>query len=126
MDLRMCQSKNSWLHWHYRLIPFDWQIPKARRGLWVITEESFPVLAARLKSDIVSYEELEALFRLAADTRPKAVVEYLPSLIVDLDDKLFVDQYYEPFGFSQFVPAGWTVEEDTIESRVPPHLKYWD
>ena len=51
--------------------------------------------------------------------------DYLPSIYVDFDQKLFISYFPEPGGFENYVPSDWAGRYEDFLQRVDIVDRYW-
>ncbi|MGN7356210.1 hypothetical protein ACTHPF_02515 [Paenibacillus sp. SAF-054] len=64
--------------------------------------------------------ELEAVFQSYDD-----VLEFIPAMYVNFDDKVLYSLFPEPMSFEHYVPAGWTGEYLDFLNILPADQQYW-
>ncbi|GIP24680.1 hypothetical protein [Paenibacillus sp. J22TS3] len=53
------------------------------------------------------------------------VLEFIPAIYVNFDEKLLCSQFPEPMSFEHYVPEGWTGLYQDFMERVPKAQRYW-
>ncbi|MEI5908511.1 hypothetical protein WAK64_15800 [Bacillus spongiae] len=55
------------------------------------------------------------------------IVDLVPSLYIDFDNKIFLSYYPEPASYEVFVPNGWVgkYEDFMFTDSIPPEYRYW-
>lgn len=75
----------------------------------------------RVEKDIVSTEELKRIF-----IQHPEEVEYIPSLYVDFDKKIFYSMYSEPASYEDYAPKGWVSQYKDFLKLIPVEQCYWN
>lgn len=101
-------------------------LAQSRDDIAVLDLNSFTRLLEMNPNYVVPCEILEGI--LGSNLRPQYVedvVEYLPSLYVNFDNKLLLSNFYEPLSFEAYVPDGWRAEHKLFTSLIPEEEVYW-
>lgn len=94
---------------------------KRRIGIVVVNKENAKEYLASLEHEKVTINELKELLKEAED-----LDNFVPSLYVDFDHKIFYDNYPEFGAFDTHIPKGWkcSYEVEWMED-IPREEQYW-
>ncbi|KQO02797.1 hypothetical protein [Paenibacillus sp. Leaf72] len=53
------------------------------------------------------------------------ILELMPALLVDFDNKILLSCFPEPASFESFTPDGWVGKYEDFLDKVPTEEKYW-
>lgn len=98
-----------------------------RQDLWVIdTKEKAQIFLDRLQARQIDRDFLREGWKKAiqADLE-EGYLDYLPSFLVDFDQKHFYSMYPEPGSYEDFLPEGWQGNYIEFLDKVPKKERYW-
>jgi hypothetical protein len=98
---------------------------ESRFGIAVVDEHTAGQFLEHMKPHLISTDELRRMLQKRRAEAPHDYVEYLPSLFVDFDRKIFRSNYYEPVYPEKFVPDGWAATYGDFLEDVPDGERYW-
>ncbi|ANF97581.1 hypothetical protein [Paenibacillus bovis] len=94
----------------------------------ILDEKSADAFLCEISEYKASKEELSELI-LAIDlndTKMKyAIMNLIPCLFIDFDEKLLMSQFPEPASFEEYVPKDWKGSYENFLNKIPSQEKYW-
>lgn len=98
-----------------------------RFGIEVLNETTAETFLDQIVDYKVSTSELtEMLIDLnSAFQSFDEVLEYMPTIYVNFDDRIFYSLFPEPMSFEDYVPKGWVGVYKDFYNMVPDQEQYW-
>jgi hypothetical protein len=97
-----------------------------RFGLAVVDENSADKLLPAMEKCRVETDDLRVLFK---DRMPVEswddIIDLVPALVVDFDERRLVSMYGELASFERYVPERWQGSFANVLPLVPPPERYW-
>ena len=100
---------------------------EARFGIHILNERSIDLYLEKMQENVASVEELSELLGMYEPIeRSDEIVEAMPSVLANFDEKRLMNNFPEPSGmFHDFMPVGWTGRYGWSLDEVPNAQKYW-
>ena len=111
----------------YRRKGYDIDINDGIRGRFpVLDKDSFIHFRQEIQDYLCSTSDLRGLLiALKDDSSQSWIYEMRPSLLIDFDNRVLYNFYYEPEAFENLVPKGWTGLYQNFYNNVPVSEQYW-
>lgn len=90
-----------------------------------VTASDFLSNIADLKVDVSKLRRILLSALQDSEDKRETIIEYIPSLLVNFDDKTLFSLFPEPASFEKFVPMGWQGVYDDFLNIVPNQERYW-
>lgn len=98
-----------------------------RFGIEVLDETTAEDFLNRIRDSRVTALELKQLLGELEDVFASfdEVLEFIPTIYVNFDERIFYSQFPEPMSFEDYVPEGWTGLYKDFMLDVPEPERYW-
>lgn len=98
-----------------------------RFGIHVLNEETAAVFLEAIQEEQVSTAELRCEPQHFREKHREGDewLKYVPSFLVDFDQRLFFSMFPEPASYEHYMPEGWTGSYSNFLERVPETECYW-
>lgn len=99
-----------------------------RFNIAVLDENSVENFLNEISEFQVSTDELRGILLKTDGTNTGVendLLEYMPALLVNFDNKFLVSSFPEPASFECYVPDGWCGKYEGFLDKVPIDKKYW-
>ncbi|MBT2287916.1 hypothetical protein J7E73_01985 [Paenibacillus albidus] len=98
-----------------------------RFGIEILDETTAAVFLEKIADHKVSATEMKALLTDLEDSFQSydEVLEFIPAIYVNFDERLLYSLFPEPMSFEHYVPAGWTGEYTDFLEKIPECEQYW-
>jgi len=97
-----------------------------RNGFPVLNKQSFIQFESKIREySYVSPDLHEILLMLRDDYPDSWIYEMRPSLLIDFDNQILYNYYYEPLAFEEYVPDSWKGTYQEILPHIPVSERYW-
>ncbi|USB33409.1 hypothetical protein [Paenibacillus sp. YPG26] len=98
-----------------------------RFGIEILDENTAEAFLTRIEDLKVSTLELAQTLNDLRDAFKSydEVLEFIPAIYVNFDEKVLYSLFPEPMSFEDYVPDGWTGEYKDFLDEVPEQEQYW-
>lgn len=98
-----------------------------RFGITVLDETTAETFLDKIIDLKVSTSDLRKLLVELEDAfmSTDEVLEFIPTIYVNFDDRVFYSFFPEPMSFENYVPVGWIGEYKDFFDEVPEQERYW-
>ncbi|WP_248061068.1 hypothetical protein [Paenibacillus silvae] len=99
-----------------------------RFDIQVLNEDTAKAFLEAIQEEQVSTAELRSELQHFRGTHPEGDewLKYVPSFLVNFDQKLFFSMFPEPASYEHYMPEGWTGSYSDFLERVPETERYWE
>ena len=97
-----------------------------RFGIKILSHDNANEFFEKIKGyDIPSKELRDRVNKLAEEENTFELEDYVPSLLVNFDEKRLISSYPESISFEEYVPKGWGGEYSDFLELIPTEYQYW-
>ena len=104
----------------------DEYIEPERKGIEILSSENAELFLKRIQSYKADAATLLKLFEDKIESgEEEDVLDFIPSFLVDFDQKVFYSLFPEPASFEEYVPSDWKGTYEDFTALIPETEKYW-
>ncbi|AJI25205.1 hypothetical protein H8R29_14125 [Priestia megaterium] len=104
----------------------DEYIEPERKGMEILSGENAELFLKRIQSYKADAATLLKLFEDKIESgEEEDVLDFIPSFLVDCDQKVFYSLFPEPASFEEYVPSDWKGTYEDFTALIPETEKYW-
>ncbi|WP_407728114.1 hypothetical protein ACJMCD_13580 [Priestia megaterium] len=104
----------------------DEYIEPEREGMEILSSENAGLFLKRIESYKGDAATLLKLFEDKIESgEEEDVLDFIPSFLVDFDQKVFYSLFPEPASFEEYVPSDWKGTYEDFTGLIPETEKYW-
>ncbi|AXI29692.1 hypothetical protein CIB87_11955 [Priestia megaterium] len=104
----------------------DEYIEPERKGMEILSSENAGLFLKRIESYKGDAATLLKLFENKIESgEEEDVLDFIPSFLVDFDQKVFYSLFPEPASFEEYVPSDWKGTYEDFTALIPETEKYW-
>ncbi|MGG3193167.1 hypothetical protein [Priestia aryabhattai] len=104
----------------------DEYIEPERKGMEILSSENAGLILKRIESYKGDAATLLKLFENKIESgEEEDVLDFIPSFLVDFDQKVFYSLFPEPASFEEYVPSDWKGTYEDFTALIPETEKYW-
>ena len=104
----------------------DEYIEPERKGMEILGSENAGLFLKRIESYKGDAATLLKLFEDKIESgEEEDVLDFIPSFLVDFDQKVFYSLFPEPASFEEYVPSDWKGMYEDFTGLIPETEKYW-
>jgi hypothetical protein len=104
----------------------DEYIEPERKGMEILSSENAGLFLKRIESYKGGAATLLKLFEDKIESgEEEDVLDFIPSFLVDFDQKVFYSLFPEPASFEEYVPSDWKGTYEDFTGLIPETEKYW-
>ncbi|GAB1781786.1 MULTISPECIES: hypothetical protein [Priestia] len=104
----------------------DEYIEPERKGMEILSSENAGLFLKRIESYKGDAATLLKLFEDKIESgEEEDVLDFIPSFLVDFDQKVFYSLFPEPASFEEYVPSDWKGTYEDFTGLIPETEKYW-
>ncbi|MGG4385513.1 hypothetical protein ABEX08_26250 [Priestia megaterium] len=104
----------------------DEYIEPERKGIEILSSENAELFLKRIQSYKADAATLLKLFEDKIESgEEEDVLDFIPSFLVDFDQKVFYSLFPEPASFEEYVPSDWKRTYEDFTALIPETEKYW-
>jgi hypothetical protein len=104
----------------------DEYIEPERKGMEILSSENAGLFLKRIESYKGDAATLLKLFEDKIESgEEEDVLDFIPSFLVDFDQKVFYSLFPEPASFEEYVPSDWKGTYEDFTALIPETEKYW-
>ncbi|PFP46484.1 hypothetical protein COK01_20545 [Priestia megaterium] len=104
----------------------DEYIEPERKGMEILGSENAGLFLKRIESYKGDAATLLKLFEDKIESgEEEDVLDFIPSFLVDFDQKVFYSLFPEPASFEEYVPSDWKGTYEDFTGLIPETEKYW-
>jgi hypothetical protein len=104
----------------------DEYIEPERKGIEILSSENAELFLKRIQSYKADAATLLKLFEDKIESgEEEDVLDFIPSSLVDCDQKVFYSLFPEPASFEEYVPSDWKGTYEDFTALIPETEKYW-
>ncbi|TRW21019.1 hypothetical protein FL857_12285 [Criibacterium bergeronii] len=94
-----------------------------RRGIEVLDKNTVDIFLDRISKYLTTEYELNNLFNKISEFDD--CLDFIPSILVDFDNKRFYSMFPELASFEDYIPEGWVGEYVDFTNLIQDEEKYW-
>ncbi|MED3864404.1 hypothetical protein [Priestia megaterium] len=104
----------------------DEYIEPERKGMEILSSENAGLFLKRIESYKGDAATLLKLFENKIESgEEEDVLDFIPSFLVDFDQKVFYSLFPEPASFEEYVPSDWKGTYEDFTALILETEKYW-
>lgn len=104
----------------------DEYIEPERKGIEILSSGNAELFLKRIQSYKADAATLLKLFEDKIESgEEEDVLDFIPSFLVDFDQKVFYSLFPEPVSFEEYVPSDWKGTYEDFTALIPETEKYW-